>query len=344
MTPSKLDLIKILPKTDLHCHFDGSIRIKTLIELAQKNGVMLPSYDEYSLMTHFSYGRVRKNLLEYLKGFSPIVACLQDYQDIERAFYEVCLDAYKENVRYLELRYCPYSHCQKGLEPSEVIDACYKAIVKAEKDLNITVKQILCGLKNNSAQSYEIAKLAVKYQNKNIVAFDLAGPEIDHPIKDHIEALQLIKKNRLAITIHAGENTGADYIAQAIYQGSAQRIGHGTSLLSDKELTQYVKEHNIVIESCPTSNLHTGSISDIKHHPIKKMLENDIYVSVNTDNRLCSDTNMTKEILLLITSLNLSMKQIKKLFINGFKGAFIKDKERDIMIIEFENIWAHNTK
>lgn len=334
-------LIQQLPKTDLHCHFDGSIRIDSVIELAKRRGVKLFSYEKEALMEHMKYGKIRSSLEEYLFGFEPLIAVLQEKDDIERTFFEICEDAASENVWHLELRYCPFLHTNKGLRAHEVIACCVRAAKKAEKEFNISVRQILCGLKNAPHASVSaVAELAVEFFEQGVVAFDLAGPEIGYPIKDHAVSIQIAKRNHLFITMHAGEACGPESIAQAIHQASAHRIGHGTSLLKDEALLKYVVNHRIGVESCPISNLHTGSVKSLREHPIKQFLDRGVRVSINTDNRLCSDTTLTKEIITIHEHLDLSLAQLHRLLSNGFKSAFLPYEERANQLRKFNAEWS----
>lgn len=333
-------LIEQMPKTDLHCHFDGSIRINTVIELARKNHVELFSYEPEVLMEHMKYGRVRSSLEEYLLGFDPLIAVLQNADDIEQAFFEVCEDASLENIWHLELRYCPYLHTKKKMTSEEVIECCLRAGARAERELNISVRHILCGLKNDPHGSvFEIAKLATKFRDAGVVGFDMAGPEAGFPIKDHQQAIYWAKKHHLYITIHAGESAGPESIYEALHEASAHRVGHGTSLIKDQELMDYVVNHRIGVEACPISNWHTGAVASLDQHPIKVFLENGVRVSINTDNRLCSDTSITEEIMAVIEHLDLSLLQVKKLLVNGFKSAFLPYAHKNRMLAEFNAVW-----
>lgn len=333
-------LIEQLPKTDLHCHFDGSIRIDTFIELAKKNGVSLPSYEPEALMEKLKFGRVRKTLEEYLYGFDLIVAVLQDPEDIERAFFEVCEDAAMENVWHLELRYCPLLHTAKGLSPALVVESCIRAQERAKDELGLSVGQILCGLKHNaSASILEMAKLAVEYRSQGVVGFDLAGPEDGYPIRDHLEAIHFAKRNHLFITLHAGESYGPASIAQAILEAGAHRVGHGTSLIQDDELLNYIVDHRIGVESCPISNWHTGAVKSLDEHPLRQFLKAGVRASINTDNRLCSDTTVTEEIMAVVEHLDFGLPEIKRLLINGFKSAFLPYEIRAAMLREFNEEW-----
>lgn len=333
-------IIEQLPKTDLHCHFDGSLRVETLIELAKKNKIALPSFDAHSLMEHMRYGKCRATLTEYLEGFVPLVGVLQHASDIERAFFEVCEDAAAENVWHLELRYCPALHTEKGLTAKEMVECALRAGTLAESKFNMTVRHILCGLKHHpSASVEEMARLAVMFRDSGVVAFDMAGPEVGFPIKDHQAAITLARENHLGITLHAGENSGPENIIEALVDAGAQRIGHGTSLIKDARLLRYVIDHRIGIESCPNSNFHTGSVKSIKHHPLKFFLDHGVRVSINTDNRLVSDTTITNELMTVINELDLSLDHIRRLLTNGFKSAFLPYEMKAKFLKDFEVEW-----
>src|SRR5690606_38681139 len=188
---------------------------------SQKNNITLPSYEPQALMEHYKYGRIRKTLEEYLMGFEPLIAVMQYRESIERVFFELCEDAARENVMHLEVRYCPYLLIQKGLSQEEVVEICANAATRAREDFGISVVQILCGLKHNdSASILSVAKLAAQFRHHGVVGFDLAGPEDGFPISDHLEAIQLAKKNNLFITLHAGESYGPKSIAQALRAGA----------------------------------------------------------------------------------------------------------------------------
>ncbi|MCA9507105.1 MAG: adenosine deaminase [Myxococcales bacterium] len=339
MSRISYELIHSLPKTDLHCHLDGSLRIETLIELAKNCDVQLPSNDPELLMKHYKYGGVRKSLEEYLLGFEPLVAVMQYKENIERVFFELCEDAAKENVVHLEVRYCPYLLIQKGLSQEEVIEACISASQCAREQLGISVVQILCGLKHSDGASIlSVAKLAAQFKNHGVVGFDMAGPEKGFPISDHAEAIALAKKNNLFVTLHAGESYGPESIAQALRVG-ADRIGHGTTLVEDDELLRYVVDHRVGIESCPLSNLHTGSVQSLEEHPLKTFIDRGVRVSINTDNRLCSNTTVTKEIMTMIEYAKLDLNTIRRFLENGFKSAFISYEKRKQLLQSFNTAW-----
>jgi adenosine deaminase len=168
-----------------------------------------------------------------------------------------------------------------------------------------------------------MAELAVAYKNRGVVGFDLAGAEYDHPAKHHRAAFQLVRDNNINVTIHAGEAYGPESIHQAIHVCGAHRIGHGCRLREDGDLLHYVNDHRISLECCPSSNVQTGAIRDLASHPIKLYKNLGLRVTVNTDNRLVTDTTVSKELWLCHKVLGFSMADLKQVILSGFKSAFL---------------------
>ncbi|MFN7135772.1 MAG: adenosine deaminase, partial [Myxococcales bacterium] len=224
-------LLHALPKTDLHCHLDGSMRLKTILELAEQQKVKLPADDEEGLAKAIHMGEVCKSLEEYLVAFDVTLSVLQTEEALYRAAYELALDAAAENVRYLEVRYSPALHQQRGLKMTSIVESVLEGLRVAKRETGIKSGVIICGIRHiNPATSVRLAELAVAYKNKGVKGFDLAGAEYDFPAKDHKEAFQLILNNNVNCTCHAGEAYGPESIAQALHYNGAHRIGHGVRL------------------------------------------------------------------------------------------------------------------
>ncbi|MDB5212522.1 MAG: Adenosine deaminase, partial [Myxococcaceae bacterium] len=263
-----LEVIEKLPKTDLHVHLDGSLRLKTILDLAEKQRVELPAKDEDGLKKAMNLGENCGSLVEYLKAFDVTLRVLQTADALTRAAYELAEDAAKENVRYMEVRYSPMLHTRRGLPLTTVVEAVLEGLRSAQDKYGIESNVILCGIRNVSAESsLEMAELAVAYKNRGVVGFDLAGAEYDHPAKHHKAAFQLVRDNNINVTIHAGEAYGPESIHQAIHVCGAHRIGHGCRLREDGDLLHYVNDHRIALECCPSSNVQTGAIRDLAGHP-----------------------------------------------------------------------------
>jgi adenosine deaminase len=327
------ELLHALPKTDLHCHLDGSMRLKTILELAEQQKVKLPANDEEGLAQAIHMGQMCKSLEEYLVAFDVTLSVLQTADALYRAAHELAVDAASENVRYLEVRYSPALHLQKGLKMTTVIDSVLEGLRAAKRETGIKCGVIVCGIRHiNPQTSMRLAELSVAYKNRGVIGFDLAGAEASFPAKDHKEAFQLILKNNVNCTAHAAEAFGPESIGQAIHYLGAHRIGHGTRLREDGDLLNYLNDHRIPLEVCPSSNVQTGAVPSLTAHPLKFYFDYGLRVTINTDNRLITDTTVTKELWLAHKELGLALEDLTTIIISGFKSAFLPFREKQDML------------
>ena len=328
-----LDLIKKLPKAELHCHLDGSIRINTVLNLALEQKIKLPSNDKKILESILMVGDNVVSLEEYLKRFDIILSILQIPDALTIIAYELAMDSWEDGVRYLEVRYCPELHTKNGMTLSETVEAVKSGLKQAQKECGIITGIIICSLRDMSpSHSFELSKLAVKYKNNGVIGFDLAGIEENFPAKKHKEAFYLILNNNINTTIHAGEAFGPKSIHQAIHVCGAHRIGHGTRVYEDMDLLNYINNHRIPLEICLTSNIHTKTVSSISKHPFKYYIDENVRVTLNTDNRLISNTSLSREYEIAINNFNLNEDEIRTIIINGFKSAFLSHNKRRKLI------------
>lgn len=319
-----LAVFERLPKTDLHVHLDGSLRLSTVLELAAQQGVTLPADTPEGLRRFMHCGENTGSLVEYLKAFDTTLSVLQTEDALYRVAHELAADAAAENVRYMEVRYSPMLHLRKGLRLVAVVEAVLAGLRQAYIDYGIESNVIICGIRNISPESsLEMARLAVAYKNRGVVGYDLAGAEYDHPAKHHKDAFQLIRNNNIACTIHAGEAFGPESIAQALHVCGAHRIGHGCRLREDGDLLHYIIDHRIPLETCPSSNVQTGAVESVSAHPLKLYLDLGVRATVNTDNRLITDTTASRELWLCHTQMDFQPRDIARIILNGFKSAFL---------------------
>ena len=334
------EIIRSVPKVLLHDHLDGGLRAETVIELAKSVKYnKLPTKDPGELAALFHRGANKGNLVEYLQGFEHTTAVMQTKEGLERVAYEMMEDMKNDGVCYVETRFAPVFHTSKGLYNEDVVNAVLNGLEKGSKDFGVGYGLILCGMRNMK-NTLEIAELAVNFRNQGVVGFDLAGEEGGYPPKKHIEAFQFIQRANFNITIHAGEAFGKESIWQAIQWCGAHRIGHATHLIEDVtldknrnavgfgDLAQYVLDKRIPLEICLLSNVHTGAIDKIENHPFWIFYKEKFRVTINTDDRLMSNTSMTKEFLTAIQHFNLNLEDVEKITLNSMKSAFIPYKER----------------
>lgn len=313
-----------LPKTDLHVHLDGSMRLESILDLAQKGGVDLGADTPEALAALIGAGKNHNTLEEYLRGFDITLKVLQNREGLYRAAYELAEDAAKENVEYMEVRFSPILHTSENLTLTAIMESVLAGLRDAGRDFGILSGVIVCGIRNMSPKvSLRLAELSAAFKNRGVVGFDLAGSEYNNPAKDHLDAFSRILSNNVNVTIHAGEAYGPESIHQALHYCGAHRLGHGTRLREDGELLNYVNDHRIPMEMCVSSNVQTGAVKDLDDHPIKFYLDLGLRVTLNTDNRLITDTAMTDEFYLVYKHFDLRPREIMDLIMNGVKSSFI---------------------
>lgn len=346
MTPSlSIDEIRSWPKADLHCHLDGSLRISTMLDLAREQGKLglLPTDSHEGLEEILLEIDGSQSLEAYLAWFRYTIPLMQSRSSLRRIAYELAEDNARENVMYLEVRYGPILHTDEGLSLEEANDAVLDGLRLAEQDFGIKTSVIVCGLRDRfESASLRQAELAAAYRKRGVVAFDLAGGEAGHPPKQHLHAFYYARNHLLNLTIHAGESWGPDSIHQAVFFCGAHRIGHGTTLYQDADLMQYVVDHQIPLEICPTSNVQTRVVTDLPSHPLRIYLEAGVPVTVNTDNRLFSRTTVSDELHRVHEEVGVSESKLREIVLNGFRYAFLPWHEKQEMVRRAEERLSSN--
>jgi len=322
------DRLRRLPKAELHCHLDGSVRPATLIDLGRELGIKMPRDSADSLRDYMLVSDA-KSLEDYLQRFEVTVSVMQSADAIERIAYELGEDASADGVRYIEVRNAPILNSRGGLELGEALEAQIRGLERAERDHGIIARSIVCSLRQLPPEtSLELAQLAVAYRDKGVVAFDLAGGELGYPASHHAEAFAYARKHNLAVTVHAGEGDGARSVRDAVHACGAHRLGHATRLIEDPGLTQYVNDRRIGLEICLTSNVQTHAAKSYEAHPLREYFDRGMNLTLNTDNRLMSGTTLTDEYVCAARHLDFSMDELCTLALNGFESAFLPWEQR----------------
>jgi len=308
------DRILALPKAELHVHLDGSLRPTTMLEVAAALGVELPESEPEALAVAMRAGD-SNNLAEYLEKFAITLSLMQEPEALERAAFELGEDSAAENIRYLEVRYSPVLHTEKGMSMEEAVEAPLRGLAAAEDAFGIRT---------------------VSFKGRGVVAFDLAGGESGNPARGHSPACKYAADNNLPITIHAGEGFGPESIAQAIHHCHARRIGHGTRLQEDPSLEAFVNDFRIPLEVCLTSNVQTRVAPTYAEHPFRRYFDTGLVVTLNTDNRLISGTTLTDEYWLAHQHLGLNWEELKEVAFLGFQAAFLPYQAKVNLLMEVE--------
>lgn len=329
-------IIKLIPKTDLHCHLDGSIRPETILDIAKKEHISTINSDLNNFQKEVMISGKCNSLKEYLNKFYLPIKIMQKKDYLYRVTLELLEDALKENVKYIEIRFAPLNHLDGGLTLDEVIETVLSAMNYGRTNLNIMSNLILCALRHESIEkTTRLVNLAKKYAGKGVVAIDLAGNEADFPPELHKKAFDLAKNYGIHRTVHAGETGIVENIMKSIKLLHAERIGHGTYAYKDKNTIKYLQKNKIPLEMCITSNVNTSAVNSYKEHPIKKYLDYGLAVTVNTDNTTVSNTTITKEFEYLVKYQNFDLEDIKKVIENGINFSFANPEDKLKFHVEY---------
>ena len=344
--------IKSLPKISLHDHLDGGLRPSTIVELSEEVGHKLPTTDAVELGNWFTESANSGSLVRYLETFDHTVAVMQTREGLERVAYEAVLDLAEHNVIYGELRWAPEQHLSKGLTLDETVEAVQDGLERGMEEVEkrggfIRTGQLVTAMRH-ADRGLEIAELAIRHRNNGVVGFDIAGAEKGFMPVRHKIAFDYLASELFPVTVHAGEADGVESIRDAIVSGRALRLGHGVRLVEDimfsrtdgdtdlvvlGEVAQWVHDREIALETSPSSNLQTGAFAmlgdTMSDHPFDILYELGFKVTVNTDNRLMSGTNLTKELEILVDTFGYSLADLEQFQLNAASAAFQGLPERE---------------
>ena len=321
-----------LPKALLHDHLDGGVRVGTVIELAEESGYGdLPSTDPVDLAEWF-HQHDAGHLVEYLKAFEHTVGVLQTPDALERVAYECAVDLSADGVVYAEVRFGPSLHLEQGMRREDALEAVVAGMRRGVGETGLEFGIIAAAMRQED-DSLEVAKAAARFVGLGVVGFDIAGPEIGFPADDHIAACRLAREAGLGLTIHAGEHDGPQSVWRASGRCGAQRIGHGARIIEDCRvvdgeivglggLARTVRDHQIPLEICITSNLHTKIAGSAAEHPVGALVRAGFRVTLNTDNRLMSSTRHSRELDLAYSEAGISLDTLGQITETALRVGF----------------------
>ena len=344
MTPwPTLDQIIGAPKVLLHDHLDGGLRAATIVELADETGYLdLPATDPDELSTWMTRGASRKDLVLYLETFAHTVGVMQTRDALTRVARECAEDLAADGIVYAEVRFAPELHLARGLQLDEVVEAVQEGFRQGSADGRIVVRTLLTGMRT-AAHSLEIAQLAVRWRDRGVCGFDIAGAEAGYPPTRHLDAFEHVRRENFHLTIHAGEAFGLPSIWEALQLCGAERLGHGVRIVDDitvdpdgrvtlGPIASMVRDRRVPLELCPTSNVHSGAAPSISAHPIGLLSDLRFRVTLNTDNRLMSSIKLSQEMAKLVDSFDFGWDRLEWLTVNAMKSAFLPFDERVALI------------
>jgi adenosine deaminase len=339
MAQVDLEDIRRAPKVLLHDHLDGGLRPQTIVELADANGYgALPTTDASELATWMRRGADRKDLVLYLETFAHTVGVMQTADALARVARECAEDLADDGVVYAEVRFAPELHLSRGLSLDAIVEAVVGGFADGSAGRPITVRTLVTAMRT-AARSLEIAELAVRWRDRGVVGFDIAGAEAGFPPTRHLDAFEHVQRENFHLTIHAGEAFGLPSIWEALQICGAERLGHGVRIVDDVGVTAdgdatlgrlaaLVRDRRIPLELCPTSNVHSGAAASIADHPIGLLSRLGFRVTLNTDNRLMSATSMTQEMAQVVEAFGWGWDELYRITSNGIKSAFLPFDER----------------
>jgi adenosine deaminase len=326
------DDLRRMPKAELHCHLDGSLRPETMLDLARDHGIKLPREDATALRKYMCADNV-SDLADYLHRFDTTISILQTTSALERVAYELVEDASKDGLRYIEIRNAPHLNIRGGLTVDEVIEATLRGLRRGERDFGTVARFITCSLRHwDPARSLEAAQAAVRHMHSGVVGFDLAGAEADFAASDHAEAFAYARRHFLQVTCHAGEAAGPASIEGALFDCNVSRLGHGVRAGEDPALLEYIRHRGITLEMCPTSNAQTHAVPSYAQHPLKRYLDSGVRVTINTDSRLISGVTLTDEYARAVNELGITVADLCRCVLNACEDSFLPLAERAQLI------------
>lgn len=324
-------VLKELAKAELHCHLDGSLSLPAIRKLANMADIILPSSDK-ELRKYVIAPAQTESLVDYLKTFEFIRPLLQTKEALRFAAYDVARQAALENVIYIEIRFAPELSMDKGLTTSDTVLAVLEGLADAQKEFNIVARALVCGMRQSSHKTTkDIIKHIVDLAPKGLVGFDFAGDEFSYPTDSLVDLIQEVKRSGYPMTLHAGECGCAKHIADSLNLG-IKRMGHVTALTGQRDLIKRFVEEDAVAEMCLTSNLQTKAASSIQSFPYQELYDAGGKITINTDNRTVSDTNLTKEYSLFVTYFGTKIEDFLVFNQNAVKASFTSDSEKDTLL------------
>lgn len=326
-----MSFIHALPKIELHCHLDGSVRPDTLKELSVMEG-LIQDEDLIHFEALIKVPEDCTSLVEYLKCFKLPIGVMQNQTSLERIARELVEDVAATGVKYIEVRFAPHLHMEKGLSFEAVVESVLKGLQAGEAATGTMARLILCCMRHLPLEtSLEVVKLGHPYLGKGVVAVDLAGDEHNFPPELHEEAFHLAKALGYKITVHAGETGIGKNVTTAIRSLHADRIGHGLFIKDDPDAKAIVESHRIPLEMCPTSNVQTRGVANYETHPIVSFLREGLPITLNTDNMTVSGITLNTEGEMLENRLQAVESDFWLLYENAIEASFASETEKAVL-------------
>ena len=324
-----------LPKVNLHHHLEGAVRPETFLECVKAFQVPVPIENLEEAQEFLRVSDADRSLADFLVKVDRSLLVSQYPGVLERMAFEAVEDAYHQNVRCLEIRFGPLLHLERGRRPEEAVEEVLAGIRKAGSRYPVTARVIVCALRHHDADAnLALAKMAAEYADLGVAGFDIAGDEAAYPAGVFSKAFELAKANGLGITVHAGEVGDGSGVMEAIVKLGADRIGHGIQIAARPDLVERVIEAGITLEVCPTSNLHTRAVASLEQHPIRRLFDMGVSISLGDDDPTTSGITISSEFELLAEVFHFTADEIVQIVLNGARAAFLPEEQKKQLTAE----------
>jgi len=326
------NFIREMPKVELHVHLEGSIRPSTVLVLAERNGVDLPARDLQGLREFYRF----TDFDHFIEVYFAVSDCLKTVDDFRLIAYEFGADMARQNVRYAEVTFTPQTNvANTGLPFADILAGLNEGRTRALDDFGVEFRWVLDIVRNNPETRHQVAAWAVDALDQGVVGFGLGGTEQGHPPEWFADAYTLAREAGLHSVPHAGETVGPESVWGAIRALRAERIGHGVRCVEDPALVDYLREHQIPLEVCPTSNLCLGVYPTYEAHPIRWLWEQGLYVTVNSDDPPMFNTYLVREYQALVDHLRFTAGELEQLSLNALQASFLPEEQKAALEEEF---------
>jgi adenosine deaminase len=314
------DFIAAMPKVELHVHLEGSIRPATLLELAQRNGVALPATNREEMAEFYHF----RDFDHFIQVYITISRCLKTVADFSLIAYEFGADMARQNIRYAELTFTPHTNVRNtGLPFDEILAGLNDGRDRARADFGIDLAWVLDIVRDNPESRHDVACWAAGAVDRGVIGFGLGGTERGHPPEWFVDAFDLAREAGLHSLPHAGEVCGPESIWGALHALKAERLGHGVRSIEDPDLVAYLREHQVPLEICPTSNLCLGTYDTYERHPIRRLWDQGVYVTVNSDDPPMFNTDLVAEYQALARHLGFDAGELEQLSLNALRASYL---------------------
>jgi adenosine deaminase len=333
LNEAERELIRRMPKAELHVHLEGSVRPETLLDLGRRHGVEYPFSDIAGAREWFRF----RDFPHFIEVYVAICNSLLTVDDFDRVTYELAEDAWRQNVRYLEVTIAPASLIspRTSATPDVVIAGCRAGARRALDDLGVRMQFILDAVRSRPAEHVmALAQWTVDNQGDGLVALGLGGQEVGYPATQHAEAISLAREQGVRISLHAGETVGPESVWDALEAGS-ERIGHGVTSIHDSALVRHLVERGVVLEVSPTSNICLGVAPSYAEHPFRALHDAGVTLTINSDDPPMFGATLTGEYLALAEHCHFTVDELIALNLNAVRAAFLPDDERSALLDEY---------